>query len=267
MTNELIEFKDNFLVNFFEETRYNTSKKPGLLKNLFQNDLTVYARFKMSSMKKERTAIFAKQGCHSGAYFENQDGNMKFRCTIFTAEPDSGNYSDHFQMIEYYPKEEELFDEHYVIYQLDHTNKLLKTCFDGEWKEMKWEGEVCDYTNVPFWVGAGGPWYDDPSFHWMFEGYFYDFSIFNNVLSEDDCNLIIDNKESYLNNIELKDKCVTSLDFTKWNRFKVWDKTGNGNFGFIDEWHFINVQERLNELLAGNKLRTSTISNIKQTLI
>jgi hypothetical protein len=47
----------------------------------------------------------------------------------------------------------------------------------------------------------------------------------------------------------------------------VWDKTGNGNFGFIDEWHFINVQERLNELLAGNKLRTSTISNIKQTII
>ena len=41
----------------------------------------------------------------------------------------------------------------------------------------------------------------------------------------------------------------------------------NGNFGFIDEWHFINVQERLNELLAGNKLRTSTISNIKQTII
>jgi len=50
MTNELIEFKDNFLVNFFEETKYNTSKKPGLLKNLFQNDLTVYARFKMSDM-------------------------------------------------------------------------------------------------------------------------------------------------------------------------------------------------------------------------
>ena len=39
MTNELIEFKDNFLVNFFEETKYNTSKKPGLLKNLFQNSI------------------------------------------------------------------------------------------------------------------------------------------------------------------------------------------------------------------------------------
>ena len=101
-------------------------------------------------------------------------------------------------------------------------------------------------------------WYSNTSFK---------FSIFNNVLSEDECNLIIDNKETYLDIAEIKDKCVTSLDFTKWNRFKVWDKTGNGNFGFIDEWHFINVQERLNELLAGNKLRTSTISNIKQTII
>ena len=79
MKNELIEFKDNFLVNLFEETKYNTSKKPGLLKNLFQNDLTIYARFKLNKMKRERTAIFAKQGCHSGAYFENQDGVMKFR--------------------------------------------------------------------------------------------------------------------------------------------------------------------------------------------
>ena len=81
------------------------------------------------------------------------------------------------------------------------------------------------------------------------------------------CNLIIDTNEAYLDNIELKNKCVTSLDFTKWNRFKVWDKTGNGNFGFIDEWHFINVQERLNELLAGNKLKSSTILNINQTII
>ena len=96
---------------------------------------------------------------------------------------------------------------------------------------------------------------------------FYDFSIFNNVLSEDDCYTIIENKETYLDNVEIKDKCVTSLDFTKWNRFKVWDKTGNGNFGFIDEWHFPNVQERLNLMIAGNKLKISTIENITQTLI
>ena len=267
MKNELIEFKDNFLVNFFEETKYNTSKKPGLLKGLFQNDLTIYARFKLNKMKRQRTAIFAKQGCHSGAYFENQEGVMKFRFSLFTAEPDSGNYSDHFQMIEYYPKEEDIYKESYVIFQLDHTNKKLKTCFNGEWKELTWEGEVCDYTNVPLWVGAGGPWYDDIDFHWLFEGYFYDFSIFNNVLSEDECYNIIENSETYLENKEMKDKCVTSLDFTKWNRFKVWDKTGNGNFGFIDEWHFPNVQERLNLMIAGNKLKISTIENITQTLI
>jgi hypothetical protein len=238
-----------------------------LLKGLFQNDLTIYARFKLNKMKRQRTAIFAKQGCHSGAYFENQEGVMKFRFSLFTAEPDSGNYSDHFQMIEYYPKEEDIYKESYVIFQLDHTNKKLKTCFNGEWKELTWEGEVCDYTNVPLWVGAGGPWYDDIDFHWLFEGYFYDFSIFNNVLSEDECYNIIENSETYLENKEMKDKCVTSLDFTKWNRFKVWDKTGNGNFGFIDEWHFPNVQERLNLMIAGNKLKISTIENITQTLI
>ena len=51
MVNELIEFKDNFLVNFFEETKYNTSKKPGLLKNLFQNteNSEIY-RFKIGAL-------------------------------------------------------------------------------------------------------------------------------------------------------------------------------------------------------------------------
>jgi len=264
MTNELIEFKDNFIVNLFDESKYNTSKKPGLLKPLLQNNLTVVCRFQLNKMKRDKAAIFAKQGCHSGAYFENQDGILKFRCTIFTAEPESGNYNDHFQMIEYYPKWEEINNEHYIIYQLDQTNKLMRTCFDGEWKEIEWKGEVCDYVNVPFWVGAGGPWYDDPTFHWFFEGYFHDFSVFNYVLSDDECYYILDNPDSYLENETIHSKCVTSLDFTKWNRFKVWDKSGNGNFGHIDEWHFTNVQERLNEMLAGNKLKTNTINNIKK---
>ena len=259
MINELIEFKDNFLVHIIEESKYNTSKKPGLLKGLYQNDLTIYARFKMSKMKSDKVAILCKQGCHSGAYFEKFGDEMKFVCSIFTADEGSGNYSDHFNSVEYAINVDDIYKEHYIVYQLDHTNKTLKTCFDGEWKELKWEGDVCDYTNVPLWVGAGGPWYDDPAFHWMFEGYIFDFSIFNSVLSEDEIWSIVENKETFLDIPEIKEKCVTALDFTKWNRFKVWDKTGNGNFGYIDEWHFMNVQERLNEMLAGNKLKGSLI--------
>jgi hypothetical protein len=47
----------------------------------------------------------------------------------------------------------------------------------------------------------------------------------------------------------------------------VWDKSGNGNFAYIEEFMNKIIQIKLNKLLAGNSLEVKDIKNIKQTLI
>jgi hypothetical protein len=51
------------------------------------------------------------------------------------------------------------------------------------------------------------------------------------------------------------------------NRFKVWDKSGNGNFAYIEEFMNRQIQIKLNKRIAGNSLETADITNIPKTLI
>ncbi len=63
------------------------------------------------------------------------------------------------------------------------------------------------------------------------------------------------------------DGIITDLDFTNVNRFKVWDKSGNGNYAYIEEFLNKKIQIRLNTIIAGSSLEANDIKNIKQTLI
>ena len=47
----------------------------------------------------------------------------------------------------------------------------------------------------------------------------------------------------------------------------MWDKSGNGNFAYIEEFMNKTIQIKLNKLLAGNSLETKDIQNIQKNLI
>ena len=90
------------------------------------------------------------------------------------------------------------------------------------------------------WIGTSNPFLETKNY-------------FNGTISE----FIVSNNEGI----------VSDLDFTNVNRFKVWDKSGNGNYAYIEEFKNKEIQIRLNKMIAGNSLETKDITNIKQTLI
>ena len=105
---------------------------------------------------------------------------------------------------------------------------------------MQFDGKVSDYSNVPLWIGTSNPFVQNKNY---FNGTITEFIVSNN------------------------DGIITDLDFTNVNRFKVWDKSGNGNFAYIEEFMNKQIQIKLNKRIAGNSLETKDIKNIKQTLI
>ncbi len=161
---EIFEFKDTFCVSLFKESKYNTSLKPNLLGNLFQNSVTIKCNFKINDIDKEQW-LFSKQGIINSGVFIRK-GLINFTLATTTNDSDFSN--------------------------------------DG----------------VRIW-----------------------FEIKNN------------------------DGVVTDLDFSNINRFKVWDKSGNGNFAYIEEYLNIPLQIKINKRIAGNSLETKDINNIVKTII
>ena len=62
------QFKDTFCVSLFKESKYNTSLKPNLLADLFQNSFKIQCKFVAEDNGKAQW-IFSKQGIiNSGCY-------------------------------------------------------------------------------------------------------------------------------------------------------------------------------------------------------
>jgi hypothetical protein len=133
------------------------------------------------------------------------------------------------------------YDKEYTItYEVNVENNTFITSVNGDIKTNTLINKVSDYSNVPLWIGTSNPFLETKNY-------------FNGIISE----FIVSNN----------DGVITDLDFTNVNRFKVWDKSGNGNFAYIEEFMNRQIQIKLNKRIAGNSLETSDITNIPKTLI
>jgi hypothetical protein len=130
--------------------------------------------------------------------------------------------------------------EYTITYEVNLENNTFTTSVNGDIKTNTLINKVSDYSNVPLWIGTSNPFLETKNY-------------FNGIISE----FIVSNN----------DGVITDLDFTNVNRFKIWDKSGNGNFAYIEEFMNKTIQIKLNKLLAGNSLEAKDIKNIKQTLI
>jgi hypothetical protein len=229
---ELFEFKDTFCVSLFKETKYNTSLKPNLLADLFQHSFKIQCKFVAKDNGKTQW-IFSKQGIvNSGCYI---DGNN----IIFTLASTT-NGMDFFNS-----QAQLLFDFEYdtlykVEYEINVNTKEFIVSVNDKIRKMNFDGDISDYSNVPLWIGTSNPFLETKNY-------------FNGIISE----FIVSNN----------DGVITDLDFTNVNRFKVWDKSGNGNFAYIEEFMNKTIQIKLNKLLAGNSLEVKDIKNVNKTII
>ena len=226
------QFKNTFCVSLFKESKHNTSLKPNLLADLFQHSFKIQCKFVAENNGKAQW-IFSKQGIiNSGCYI---DGNN----IIFTLASTTNGMDFFTRQVQL------LFDFKYdtickVEYEINvNTNEFIVSVND-ETRKMQFDGKVSDYSNVPLWIGTCNPFVEPQNY---FNGTITEFIVSNN------------------------DGIITDLDFTNVNRFKVWDKSGNGNFAYIEEFMNKQIQIKLNKRIAGNSLETKDIKNIKQTLI
>jgi hypothetical protein len=229
---ELFEFKDTFCVSLFKESKYNTSLKPNLLADLFQHSFKIECKFVAKYNAKEQW-IFSKQGIVNSGVYINDD---KLYFTLATTS-NNIDFTDG-EMLQIYNFE---YNKEYTItYEVNLENNTFTTSVNGDIKTNTLINKVSDYSNVPLWIGTSNPFLETKNY-------------FNGIISE----FIVSNNEGI----------ITDLDFTNVNRFKVWDKSGNGNYAYIEEFLNKKIQIRLNTMLAGNSLEAKDIKNIKQTLI
>jgi hypothetical protein len=226
------QFKDTFCVSLFKESKHNTSLKPNLLADLFQHSFKIQCKFVAENNGKAQW-IFSKQGIiNSGCYI---DGNN----IIFTLASTTNGMDFFTSQVQL------LFDFKYdtickVEYEINvNTNEFIVSVND-ETRKMQFDGKVSDYSNVPLWIGTSNPFVEPQNY---FNGTINEFIVSNNA------------------------GIITDLDFTNVNRFKVWDKSGNGNFAYIEEFMNRQIQIKLNKRIAGNSLETADITNIPKTLI
>jgi hypothetical protein len=130
--------------------------------------------------------------------------------------------------------------EYTITYEVNVENNIFVTSVNGDIKTNTLINKVSDYSNVPLWIGTSNPFVENKNY---FNGTIFEFIVSNNY------------------------GIITDLDFTNVNRFKVWDKSGNGNFAYIEEFMNKQIQIKLNKRIAGNSLETTDITNIQKTLI
>ena len=226
------QFKNTFCVSLFKESKYNTSLKPNLLANLFQHSFKIECKFIAEDNGKEQW-IFSKQGItNSGVCI--YDNKLYFRLATTSNNID---FVD-FEMLQIY--DFEYRKEYSIIYEINIENNIFTTSVNGNVKTSEIINKVSDYSNVPLWIGTSNPFLENKNY---FNGTIFEFIVSNN------------------------DGIITDLDFTNVNRFKVWDKSGNGNFAYIEEFMNKQIQIKLNKRIAGNSLETADIINIEKKLI
>ena len=229
---EIFEFKDTFCVSLFKESKHNTSLKPNLLADLFQHSFKIECKFVAEDNGKAQW-IFSKQGIVNSGVYINGD---KLYCTLSTSPNDIDFSKNETFMIHDF----EYNKEYTITYEVNVENNTFITSVNGDIKTNILINKVSDYSNVPLWIGTSNPFLETKNY-------------FNGTISE----FIVSNN----------DGIITDLDFTNVNRFKVWDKSGNGNFAYIEEFMNRQIQIKLNKRIAGNSLETADITNIPKTLI
>ena len=226
------QFKDTFCCSLFKESKHNTSLKPNLLADLFQHSFKIECKFVAEDNGKAQW-IFSKQGIVNSGVYINGD---KLYCTLSTSSNDIDFSNNEAFMIH----EFEYDKEYKLIYEVNVENNKFITTLNSDVKKLKNNNKVSDYSNVPLWIGTSNPFVQNKNY-------------FNGTISE----FIVSNNYGI----------ITDLDFTNVNRFKVWDKSGNGNFAYIEEFMNKQIQIKLNKRIAGNSLETADITNILKTLI
>ena len=226
------QFKDTFCCSLFKESKHNTSLKPNLLADLFQHSFKIECKFVAEDNGKAQW-IFSKQGIVNSGVYINGD---KLYCTLSTSSNDIDFSNNETFMIH----EFEYDKEYKLIYEVNVENNEFITTLNSDVKKLKNNNKISDYSNVPLWIGTSNPFVENKNY-------------FNGTISE----FIVSNNYGI----------ITDLDFTKVNRFKVWDKSGNGNFAYIEEFMNRQIQIKLNKRIAGNSLETTDITNIQKTLI
>jgi len=226
------QFKDTFCCSLFKESKHNTSLKPNLLADLFQHSFKIECKFVAEDNGKAQW-IFSKQGIVNSGVYINGD---KLYCTLSTSSNDIDFSNNEAFMIH----EFEYDKEYKLIYEVNVENNKFITTLNSDVKKLKNNNKVSDYSNVPLWIGTSNPFVQNKNY-------------FNGTISE----FIVSNNYGI----------ITDLDFTNVNRFKVWDKSGNGNFAYIEEFMNKQIQIKLNKRIAGNSLETADITNIPKTLI
>jgi hypothetical protein len=226
------QFKDTFCVSLFKESKHNTSLKPNLLADLFQHSFKIECKFVAEDNGKAQW-IFSKQGIVNSGVYINGD---KLYCTLSTSPNDIDFSKNETFMIHDF----EYNKEYTITYEVNVENNTFITSVNGDIKTNILINKVSDYSNVPLWIGTSNPFLETKNY-------------FNGTISE----FIVSNN----------DGIITDLDFTNVNRFKVWDKSGNGNFAYIEEFMNRQIQIKLNKRIAGNSLETADITNIPKTLI
>ena len=226
------QFKDTFCVSLFKESKHNTSLKPNLLADLFQHSFKIECKFVAEDNGKAQW-IFSKQGIVNSGVYINGD---KLYCTLSTSPNDIDFSKNETFMIHDF----EYNKEYTITYEVNVENNTFITSVNGDIKTNILINKVSDYSNVPLWIGTSNPFLETKNY-------------FNGTISE----FIVSNN----------DGIITDLDFTNVNRFKVWDKSGNGNFAYIEEFMNRQIQIKLNKRSAGNSLETADITNIPKTLI
>jgi len=221
---ELFEFKDTFCCSLFKETKYNTSLKPNLLADLFQHSFKIECKFVAKDNGKEQW-VFSKQGIiNSGVYIHNN----KLYFILSTSSNDIEFSTNQISTIYDF----EYGKEYELTYEVNVENNTFTTSVNGDIKTNAFINKVSDYSNVPLWIGTSNPFIENKNY-------------FNGIISK----FIASNN----------DGIITDLDFTNVNRFKVWDKSGNGNYAYIEEFLNKKIQIRLNTIIAGSSLEANDI--------
>ena len=226
------QFKDTFCVSLFKESKHNTSLKPNLLADLFQHSFKIECKFVAEDNGKAQW-IFSKQGIVNSGVYINGD---KLYCTLSTSSNDI-DFSNNEAFIIY---DFEYDKEYKLTYEVNVESNEFIITLNSDVKKLNNTNKVSDYSNVPLWIGTSNPFVENKNY-------------FNGTISE----FIVSNNNGI----------ITDLDFTNVNRFKVWDKSGNGNFAYIEEFMNKQIQIKLNKRIAGNSLETADITNIQKTLI
>lgn len=245
MLKEYVKFTDNLSVQIFEESKHNTSLKDQKVKSFFNDTFSIYTRCKLNKetyVANEHYGLFAKQGMHSGVWLKDN-----FVTGLLFCQDENNNIVEYGIPIRL--EDAEFFDEIQILFQYNAEENKLKLYVNGQSEELliSKEHKLVDYIQAPFWIGACAPWYSN-DLRWFFNGEIYEFSINEKYLSIENVNQIFENKgyENLINS-ELNESLFCWFEFTirNFSRFKVFDKSNNGNHGIVPDWHYTEVRAKL----------------------